>query len=408
MLPRARTFLAIVGFAICVVGVMGATACAAPLGGPLSASGGLGVPLGAGVTMLSPQTGYQPVSPRSQGALQAALAAPNPAGKFVSFDTGLKPVPPCSSPAALMPAWRAAARLFNLDWTVLAGITQVESDYGCNLSVSSAGAEGWTQFMPATWAEWGVDADGNGVASPYDDVDAIFSTARLLAAAGAPGNYRAAIFSYNHAEWYVEDVLRAARAFQNGQSAPVAYSASVGSSSATVRRLTAQARADQAQAARIDANASATERLETTLRGRLARLNARLAELQDRLAAKSTAREAQIASVERVRLGDREGPLTLAANSHGDPALVFLEANAMQASAQQAASVLRDVARRTARLVAPLKVAARAAAERLAACDREREHARSLARHAEHSARRAAQIEMVRRLSERRTVHAHA
>lgn len=78
---------------------------------------------------------------------------------------------------------------------------------------SSAGALGWTQFMPATWREWGMDADADGRASPYNSVDAIFSSARYLRASGAPGNYRRALFAYNHATWYVNDVLRRARRF---------------------------------------------------------------------------------------------------------------------------------------------------------------------------------------------------
>ena len=76
---------------------------------------------------------------------------------------------------------------------------------------SSAGALGWTQFMPATWKIWGMDADGDGKASPYSSADAIFSTARYLRASGAPRSYRKALFAYNHAHWYVNDVLKRSR-----------------------------------------------------------------------------------------------------------------------------------------------------------------------------------------------------
>jgi hypothetical protein len=96
-------------------------------------------------------------------------------------------------------------------WQVLAGINEIESDYGRNLSVSSAGAVGWMQFLPSTWKEWGVDANGDRVADPYNPVDAIFSAARYLHAAGASKSISQAIFAYNHATWYVQSVLLRAK-----------------------------------------------------------------------------------------------------------------------------------------------------------------------------------------------------
>ena len=75
-----------------------------------------------------------------------------------------------------------------MPWQVLAGINEIETDYGRNLSVSSAGAVGWMQFLPSTWKEWGVDANGDGIADPYNPVDAIFTAARYLHAAGASKN----------------------------------------------------------------------------------------------------------------------------------------------------------------------------------------------------------------------------
>ena len=79
---------------------------------------------------------------------------------------------------------------------------------------SSAGALGWTQFMPATWKIWGMDADGDGKASPYSSADAIFSSARYLRASGAPKSYRKALFAYNHANWYVDDVLKRSKKYR--------------------------------------------------------------------------------------------------------------------------------------------------------------------------------------------------
>jgi membrane-bound lytic murein transglycosylase B len=64
----------------------------------------------------------------------------------------------------------------------------VESDYGRNLSISSAGAVGWMQFLPATWKQYGVDVTGSGTADPCNPLDAIFAAARYLNAAGASKN----------------------------------------------------------------------------------------------------------------------------------------------------------------------------------------------------------------------------
>jgi murein DD-endopeptidase MepM/ murein hydrolase activator NlpD len=114
-------------------------------------------------------------------------------------------------PPFLIPIYQAAGIEYQIPWQVLAGINEIETDYGRNLSVSSAGAVGWMQFLPSTWKEWGVDANGDGVADPYNPVDAIFTAARYLHAAGASGNLAKAVFAYNHASWYVESVLLRAK-----------------------------------------------------------------------------------------------------------------------------------------------------------------------------------------------------
>ena len=110
-------------------------------------------------------------------------------------------------PPFLIPIYQAAGIEYQVPWQVLAAINEIETDYGRNLSVSSAGAVGWMQFMPATWKQWGVDANGDGVADPYNPVDAIFAAARYLHAAGASQSISRAIFAYNHAGWYVQSVL---------------------------------------------------------------------------------------------------------------------------------------------------------------------------------------------------------
>ncbi|HEY5142150.1 MAG TPA: lytic murein transglycosylase, partial [Solirubrobacteraceae bacterium] len=115
-------------------------------------------------------------------------------------------------PPFLLPIYQAAGVEYGVRWEVLAAINSIETDYGRNLSVSTAGAEGWMQFMPGTWATYGVDANRDGRKDPYNPVDAIFTAARYLKAAGAGDSLQKAIFSYNHAQWYVDDVLARARA----------------------------------------------------------------------------------------------------------------------------------------------------------------------------------------------------
>jgi Transglycosylase SLT domain len=110
-------------------------------------------------------------------------------------------------PPFLLPVYQAAGIEYDVPWPVLAAINEVETDFGRNLSVSSAGAVGWMQFLPSTWARYGVDATGSGYADPYNPVDAIFAAARYLHAAGASANLQNAVYAYNHASWYVQSVL---------------------------------------------------------------------------------------------------------------------------------------------------------------------------------------------------------
>jgi hypothetical protein len=146
---------------------------------------------------------------RLGGATNARL------GGYPSVRTGLRSAPRCKGATAqLRSTWKAAGRAFGIRWSVLAGITEIESRHGCLMGPSSAGAIGWTQFLPATWRSYGMDADGDGKASPYNSVDAIFSSARYLRASGAPRSYRRALFAYNHATWYVDDVLRRAKRYR--------------------------------------------------------------------------------------------------------------------------------------------------------------------------------------------------
>ena len=112
-----------------------------------------------------------------------------------------------SVPPFLLPIYQAAGTAYGIPWQVLAAINEVETDYGRDLSVSSAGAEGWMQFLPSSWARYGVDANGDGYEDPYNPEDAIFAAAKYLAAAGGSGDIRAAIYSYNHSQAYVDAVM---------------------------------------------------------------------------------------------------------------------------------------------------------------------------------------------------------
>ncbi len=114
-------------------------------------------------------------------------------------------------PPFLLSIYQAAGIEYGVRWEILAAINEIETDYGRNLNVSSAGALGWMQFMPATWKAYGVDANGDKKKDPYNPVDAIFAAARYLKAAGADKDLYKAIFAYNHADWYVDSVLMRAR-----------------------------------------------------------------------------------------------------------------------------------------------------------------------------------------------------
>ena len=114
-------------------------------------------------------------------------------------------------PLFLLPIYQAAAVQYGVPWQILAAINEIETNYGTDQSVSTAGAVGWMQFMPQTWIQYGVDALNAGYADPYNPVDAIFAAARYLRAAGAATNLHDAILAYNHSEEYVKSVLLRAK-----------------------------------------------------------------------------------------------------------------------------------------------------------------------------------------------------
>ena len=120
------------------------------------------------------------------------------------------------SVAELHVLWQRAGQAYGIPWEVLASINKIESNFGQNMGPSSAGAVGWMQFMPSTWLRWGLDADGDGIADPWNPVDAIYAAARYLAAAGGRTDLYRGVFAYNHAHWYVREVLDLARVYGGG------------------------------------------------------------------------------------------------------------------------------------------------------------------------------------------------
>jgi uncharacterized membrane protein YgcG len=116
-------------------------------------------------------------------------------------------------PSSYIQLFKASAAAYcpGLSWTVLAAIGQIESADGTNMGPSIAGALGPMQFLPSTWAQWGIDAFGEtGPPNVMDPYDAVPSAARLLCADGAAAGGKSlynAIFDYNHADWYVNEVL---------------------------------------------------------------------------------------------------------------------------------------------------------------------------------------------------------
>ena len=129
-------------------------------------------------------------------------------------------------PPLYLHLYQAAAARYGLDWTVLAGIGTVECDNGqdpapaCNVegALNYAGAGGPAQFLVSTWQRYGVTPSGQGTPDMWNPADAIFSMANYLRASGAPADYRRAIFAYNHAWWYVAEVLAWARRYRAAYS----------------------------------------------------------------------------------------------------------------------------------------------------------------------------------------------
>jgi membrane-bound lytic murein transglycosylase B len=161
-------------------------------------------------------------APAPEGS-EGALPAPSPTTALAIPSLPSSSCAATGVPPILIPMYQRAAAKYRLGPqgpAVLAGINLIETAFGTNLNVSSAGAQGWMQFMPETWAAYGVDANGDGVADPYNPEDAIYAAANYLSASGMPADTYGAIFAYNHADWYVADVLANAGCYADEVGSP--------------------------------------------------------------------------------------------------------------------------------------------------------------------------------------------
>ncbi|HEY3408187.1 MAG TPA: bifunctional lytic transglycosylase/C40 family peptidase, partial [Propionicimonas sp.] len=113
-------------------------------------------------------------------------------------------------PTHIKALYVAAGGRYQVPWQLLAGIGMAETRHGRNNQTSSAGAQGLMQFMPRTFAGYGVDGNGDGRRDIHNDADSIFSAANYLTASGVTrgttGVIRA-LWAYNHSVSYRNDVL---------------------------------------------------------------------------------------------------------------------------------------------------------------------------------------------------------
>jgi hypothetical protein len=129
---------------------------------------------------------------------------------------------PTGRPTTYLQLYQESAARYcpGLSWTVLAAIGEVESGDGANVGPSSAGALGPMQFISSTWQVWGIDGFGDtGTPNIMNPFDAVPSAAEMLCSDGAAkggSSLYSAIFAYNHADWYVNEVLAIAREYATG------------------------------------------------------------------------------------------------------------------------------------------------------------------------------------------------
>lgn len=245
---------------------------------PTAVDPGLGVAdAGQQLTLTAAQTRYV----RAQTNIMLT-AATTPVQHPVRREATVAPsAPPAAAnptdiPVAALAAYQQAAIRestvapgCHLSWQLLAGIGSVESN---NAAAGGSGNQNWDgvanppiygpvldghigravpdtdhgkldgdtkwdravgpmQFLPSTWARVGIDADADGIADPQDIRDAAASAADYLCKGGVDlenaQQLSAAVFSYNHADWYVNDVLTVAATYGTQSLQPGAPGSSV-------------------------------------------------------------------------------------------------------------------------------------------------------------------------------------
>jgi hypothetical protein len=191
---------------------------------------------------------------------------------------GPSPIALADIPANYLLAYEREAARYGVDWAILAAIGKIECDHGrsrlsgCNPpgTVNAAGATGPMQFLGSTWRRgtppmavpaigaptrttvdgYAADGDGDGLADVWNAADAIAGAARLLRANGAPADYSRAVFVYNHADWYVREVLEIAASYRGAVSAIALPQ--LGNHPAAVAEVLANARIHLSGVQRID------------------------------------------------------------------------------------------------------------------------------------------------------------
>ena len=187
-----------------------------------ASGGGGGKSAGAVTAPSATGGGTQPLGEEGDGGAQfepgGAPTLANPSTTIASFGPAPIGVPnfvinSFEIPPFLLPIYQACGTEYGIPWEVLAAINKIETGFGTNLNVSSAGAVGWMQFLPSSWETYGLDANGDGRKDPYNPVDAICAAAHYLKVAGGQKDLYDAILAYNHADWYAQEVLTYARAY---------------------------------------------------------------------------------------------------------------------------------------------------------------------------------------------------
>lgn len=194
------------------------------------------------------------------GPAPALLATPRPDPAWVARIAAATGIPDraLQAYAAAQLATTAENPACGLGWNTLAAIGSIESDHGRHggavlgadgvslpairgaaldgngvAAIADTDGGAWDgdavwdravgplQFIPDTWQRWGADGNGDGVADPNQIDDAALAAARYLCASGPvtdPVQWRAAVFSYNHLDVYVDDVAHVASRYAGASS----------------------------------------------------------------------------------------------------------------------------------------------------------------------------------------------